>query len=75
MLAVRAELAHRRGMKKSPRVIFKFQRIDEGDWQIQAHRPDGEVQAIPGFKSKAEIDEWLNGNGRLSWLRANGYAK
>lgn len=62
-------------MGKSPRVIFKMQRIIEGDWQIQAHCPEGEIQYIKGFKSKAEIDEWLAGSRRIDWLRSQGYAK
>ena len=62
-------------MGKSPRVIFKMQRIAEGDWQILAHCPEAEIQYIKGFKSKAEIDEWLAGSRRIDWLRSQGYAK
>ena len=58
-----------------PRVTFKHQRIEEGDWQIQAHYPDAEVRYVKGFKSKAEIDEWLAGEGKIRWLRTQGYAK
>jgi hypothetical protein len=62
-------------MGKSPRVIFKHQRITDGDWQIQAHCPEAEIQYVNGFKSKAEIDEWLAGAGKIKWLRSHGYAK
>lgn len=62
-------------MSKSPRVIFKYQRIADNDWQIQAHCPGTEIQYINGFKSKAEIDEWLAGDGKIRWLRSQGYAK
>jgi hypothetical protein len=62
-------------MSKSPRVIFKSQRIAEGDWQIQAHCPEAEIRYVKGFKSKAEIDEWLAGSRRIDWLRSQGYAK
>ncbi len=62
-------------MGKSPRVIFKMQRIAEGDWQIQALCPGAETQYIKGFKSKVEIDEWLSGSRRIDWLRSQGYAK
>ena len=62
-------------MSKSPRVVFKLERVAEGDWQIQAHYPDVEVRIIKGFKSKAEVDEWLNGTRRIDWLRSQGYAK
>jgi hypothetical protein len=47
----------------------------EGDWQIEAHCPGAEIQCIKGFKSKAEIDEWLQGSRRIDWLRSQGYAK
>jgi hypothetical protein len=62
-------------MSKSPRVIFKYKRIAEGDWQIEAHYPGAEIRYIKGFNSKAEIDEWLQGSRRIDWLRSQGYAK
>jgi hypothetical protein len=58
-----------------PRVVFTPKRIAEGDWQIEAHYPGAEIRYIPGFESKAAVDEWLNGNRKLAWLRAQGYAK
>jgi hypothetical protein len=60
---------------KSPRVIFKIERISEGDWQIQAHCPGAEIRFIKGFTSKTEVDEWLAGDRRIAWLRSQGYAK
>jgi hypothetical protein len=62
-------------MSKSPRVTFKYKRIAEDEWQIEAHYPGVEVRHISGFKSKTEIDEWLQGNRRIDWLRSQGYAK
>ena len=62
-------------MGKSPRVVFKHQRVADGDWQIEAHYPGAEIRTIDGFKSKAEIDEWLSGDGKIRWLRSQGYAK
>ena len=62
-------------MSKSFRVIFKYKRIAEGDWQIEAHYPGAEIRYIKGFKSKAESDEWLQGSRRIDWLRSQGYAK
>ena len=62
-------------MSKSQRVIFKYERIAEGDWQIQAHYPGAEIRFIKGFKTKADIDEWLAGTRRINWLRSQGYAK
>ena len=52
-----------------------MQRVAEGDWQIEAHYPGVEIRLIKGFKSKVEVDEWLNGSRRIDWLRSQGYAK
>jgi hypothetical protein len=60
---------------KSPRVIFKMKRIEEGDWQIEAHCPGADVRYIKGLKSKADVDDWLTGSRRIAWLRSQGYAK
>jgi hypothetical protein len=60
---------------KSARVTFKMERIEEDDWQIQAHYPGAEVRHIKGFKSKAEVDDWMSGSRRIDWLRSQGYAK
>ncbi len=57
------------------RVTFKLKRIAEDDWQIEAHYPGAETRIIKGLKSKAEVDEWLNGTRRIDWLRSQGYAK
>jgi hypothetical protein len=58
-----------------PRVTFKMQRIAEDDWQILAEYPGVEPRYIKGLKSKAEVDEWLQGTRRIDWLRSQGYAK
>ena len=60
---------------KSQRVDFKLKRIAEDDWQIVASCPGTETQYIRGFKTKAEVDEWLNGSRKIDWLRSQGYAK
>jgi hypothetical protein len=60
---------------KSPRVTFRLHRVAEDDWQIEAHCPGVDVRHIKGFKTKAEIDEWLTGTRRIDWLRSQGYAK
>ena len=62
-------------MSKKPRVTFKMQRIAEDDWQIVAEGSGPEPKYIKGFKSKAEVDEWLNGSRRIDWLRSQGHAK
>jgi hypothetical protein len=74
-LAAALILPHILLMAKSPRVTFKPKRIAEGDWQIQAECPGVETKYVNGFKSKAEIDEWLAGDGKIKWLRSQGYAK
>ena len=62
-------------MAKSPRVDFKLKRVAEGEWEIVATAPGAETQYITGFTTKVEADEWLQGDRRISWLRAQGYAK
>ena len=62
-------------MAKSPRVEFKLERIAEGVWQIVATCPGVETKYIAGFKTKDEVNEWLNGTRRIDWLRSQGYAK
>jgi hypothetical protein len=66
---------HKAEMSKTPRVVFKPKRIAEGDWQIIAEYPGVEDRYIKGLKSKAEVDEWMNGTRRIDWLRSQGYAK
>jgi hypothetical protein len=65
---------HKTGMAK-PKVSFKPVRIAEGDWNILAEFPGVQPIQITGFKSKTEVDEWMNGNRRIAWLRSQGYAK
>jgi hypothetical protein len=64
-------------MGKAPRVRvdFRLKRITQDDWQIEAHCPGVEIRYIKGFKTKAEVDEWLQGTRRIDWLRSQGYAK
>jgi hypothetical protein len=73
-LAIEAKDRHCAAMSKA-RVTFKYDRIAEDDWQIEAHYPGAEIRHIKGFKSKAEADEWLQGSRRIDWLRSQGYAK
>ena len=57
------------------KVTFKLVRIAEGNWNILAGCPEREPIPITGFKTKTEIDEWMNGDRRIAWLRSEGYAK
>jgi hypothetical protein len=57
------------------KVIFKTVRKSEDDWTIVAEYPGAEPREITGLKSKADVDEWINGERRIAWLRSQGYAK
>jgi hypothetical protein len=57
------------------KVIFKPLRKSDDEWAIIAEYQGVEPVEITGFKSKTEIDEWMNGERRISWLRSQGYAK
>jgi hypothetical protein len=56
-------------------VTFRPRRRAEGDWLIIAEYSGVEPREITGFKSKADIDEWMNGERRIDWLPSQGYAK
>jgi hypothetical protein len=57
------------------KVAFRPLRKAEDDWVIIAEYPGADPREITGFKSKTEIDEWMNGERRIAWLRSQGYAK
>jgi hypothetical protein len=57
------------------RVTFKVVRNAEDDWKILAEYPGTEPREITGLKSKADADDWMNGERRIAWLRSQGYAK
>jgi hypothetical protein len=58
-----------------PRVSFKLRRVAEDDWEIVAEYPGENDRIIKGLTSKADVDDWLNGDRRIQWLRSQGYAK
>jgi hypothetical protein len=62
-------------MKKAPRVIFQIRRNTETDWLIEASIPESDTRIIGGFTSKADADDWMSGERKVSWLRSQGYAK
>jgi hypothetical protein len=51
------------GRVRKARVEFKYKRIAEDEWQIEAHYSGAELRHIKGFI------------GRIDWLRSQGYAK
>ena len=57
------------------KVTFGPKRNSDDDWSIIAEYPGTEPREITGFASKAEIDDWMNGDRRIAWLRSQGYAK
>jgi len=57
------------------KVSFKSVRNSEGDRAIIAEYPGAEPREITGFTSKTDIDDWMNGERRIAWLRSQGYAK
>jgi hypothetical protein len=40
-----------------------------------AEYPGADPREITGLKNKADIDDWMNGDRRVAWLRSQGYAK
>jgi hypothetical protein len=67
-------IAYIEGMAKA-KVTFKPIRIADDNWTIQADYPGSEPREITGFASKTDIDEWMNGDRKIAWLRSQGYAK
>jgi hypothetical protein len=57
------------------KVTFKIIRKADDDWNIQAEYPGVGPREITGLKSKADADDWMNGDRRVAWLRSQGYAK
>jgi hypothetical protein len=57
------------------KVTFKPVRIADDNWSIQADYPGADPREITGFTSKTEVDEWMNGDRKIAWLRSQGYAK
>jgi hypothetical protein len=70
-------LAHnnRRGVHGKSKSDFKTVRSSEDDWNIVAEYPGTDPREITGFKSKADVDDWMNGDRRVAWLRSHCYAK
>ena len=62
-------------MAKSPRVSFNPKRVSEGEWQIEARCEGQDIRYITGLTSKADADDWMQGERKIAWLRSQGYAK
>jgi hypothetical protein len=57
------------------KVTFKTVRNSDDDWNIVAEYPGVAPREISGLKNKADVDDWMNGDRRVNWLRSQGYAK
>jgi hypothetical protein len=57
------------------KVTFKPIRISDDHWMVVAEYPGIDPREITGLKSKADVDDWMNGDRRVAWLRSQGYAK
>jgi len=57
------------------KVTFRPIRNSDDDWTVVAEYPGVEPREIAGFKSKADVDDWMNGDRKVAWLRSQGYAK
>jgi hypothetical protein len=55
-LAAPAESSHNGCMSKT-RVEFKYKRIAEDEWQIEAHYPGAELRHIKGFNGRVAAGE------------------
>jgi hypothetical protein len=54
-------------------VIFKAQKISDGDWQLVCHCPGGKIDYVTGFLDEDSTENWLKTEHRDHWLRARGY--
>jgi hypothetical protein len=57
------------------KVTFRPIRTSDDDWTVVAEYPGTEPREITGFKSKTDVDDWMNGDRKVAWLRSQGYAK
>ena len=57
------------------KVTFKIVRNADNDWKIVAEYPGAASREITGLTSKADADDWMNGDRKVAWLRSHGYAK
>jgi hypothetical protein len=52
---------------------FEPVKIADGNWQVRAVSPAGEVVYVSGFGSEAEVEAWMASNERTEWLRKQGW--
>ena len=57
------------------KVTFRPIRNSDNDRTVIAEYPGAEPREITDLKSKADVDDWMNGDRKVAWLRTQGYAK
>ena len=62
-------------MSKKPRVTSSWSGSRKATGKSRRSIRKKKSAIIKGFKTKAEVDEWLNGTRKIDWLRSQGYAK
>jgi hypothetical protein len=48
---------------------------NDEDWNIVPAYPGVDPGEITGLKSEADVDDCMNGDRRVAWLRSQRYAK
>jgi hypothetical protein len=59
-------------MAKIAHVIFEAQQIGD-EWQLRLHCPEGKIDYVKGFKSKAEAEKWRETAECQNWRARWGY--
>jgi hypothetical protein len=54
-------------------VIFKAERVSDGNWQLVCHCPAGKIEHITGFLDEQSTKNWLATEHRDYWLKRRGY--
>jgi hypothetical protein len=54
-------------------MYFEPAKIADGNWQVRAVSPAGEIVYVDGFGSEAEVEVWIAGNERTKWLYEQGW--
>jgi hypothetical protein len=54
-------------------VIFKVQKVSEGNWQIACRCPGGKIDYVTGFLDEQSTENWLASERGVYWLKARGY--
>jgi hypothetical protein len=54
-------------------VIFRAEKVSEGDWQIKCHCPHGKIDYVTGFLDEQSTHNWLKTEHRAHWLKVRRY--